>query len=104
MSTYGKMGEYNPDSVDWSQYVERLENFLVANNITRIEKKRARFLAVIGPSAYRTLRSLVMPEKLNKKSYTDLKKLLNNHYCPKPSQVVQRAKIISKFVTSKVSV
>ena len=63
MPTYGKIGEYEPDSEDWSQYVERLENFLVANNITSAEKKRVTFLAVIDPSAYMILRSLVAPEK-----------------------------------------
>ena len=92
MPTYGKIGEYKPDSEDWSKYVERLENFLVANNITSAEKKRVMFLAVIGPSAYRILQSLVAPEKPNEKSYTDLKKLLSDHYCPKPSEIIQRSK------------
>ena len=97
MPTYGKIGEYEPDSEDWSQYVERLENFLVANNITSAEKKQATFLAVIGPSAYRILRSLVAPEKPNEKSYTDLKKLLSDHYCPKPSEIVQRSKFYKRI-------
>ena len=52
MPTYGKIGEYDPDLEDWLQYMEGLENFLVANNNMSAEKKRATFLAVIGPSAY----------------------------------------------------
>ena len=67
MPTYGKIGEYDPDSEDWLQYVKRLENFLVANSITSTKKKRATFLAVIGHSAYRILQSLAMPEKPNER-------------------------------------
>ena len=56
MPTYGKIGEYSPHLEDWLQYVERLENFLVADNIMSTEKKQAMFLAqpaVIVLSVYR---------------------------------------------------
>ena len=96
MPTYGKIREYELDSKDWSQYVERLENFLVANNITNAEKKRATFLAIIGPSTYRILQSLVSPAKPNEKTYTELKKLLSDHYCPKPSEIVHRSKFYKR--------
>ena len=37
------------------------------------------------------------PEKRNKKSYTDLKKLLSDHYCPKPSEIVQQSKFYKRI-------
>ena len=96
MPTHGKIGEYEPDLENWSQYVERLENFLVVNNITNAKKKRATFLAVVGPSAYRTLQSLVSPAKPNEMTYTELKKLPSENYCPKSSEIVQRSKIYKR--------
>lgn len=33
MATYGKIWEFNPDSDDWQQYLERMEFSFVANKI-----------------------------------------------------------------------
>ena len=38
---------------EWMQYTECLRHFLTANGITDGEKKRAVFLSVIGPKAYK---------------------------------------------------
>ena len=64
----GLLGHIEPfDSVaeEWPQYVERLEQFFVANDITGEDnavKRRATFLTVVGRSAYNLLRSLIVPE------------------------------------------
>ena len=71
--------------------------FLVANGVTSADKKRATFLAVIGPSAYRLLRSLISPAKPNEKTYAELVKTPSDHYSPKPSEIVQRCKFYKRF-------
>ena len=68
---------------DWDQYVERLENFFLANDINDDAKKRAVFLSVIGPSSYKTLRNLVTPEKSADKTLAELVKVLSTHFKPK---------------------
>ena len=47
----GKISEFVPSKEDWTQYIERLEHFFVANEIDSAEKKRAVLLTVIGATA-----------------------------------------------------
>ena len=47
---------------DWDQYVERLEQYFVANGITD-EKKLAVFLTLVGARTYALLSDLVSPDK-----------------------------------------
>ena len=88
----GNIGEYEEGREDWTQYAERLDHFLAANGITDAAKKKAAFLAVIGPKAYKLLGSLVAPGKPGDKSYADVVKLMSDHHNPKPSEIVQRYK------------
>ena len=83
--------EFDPAKEDWPQYVERLEQFFIANGITD-EKKRAVFLVAVGPSTFKLLRSLIVPVKPEEKSYADLVKVLTEYYRPTPSETVQRFK------------
>ena len=57
-------------------------------------KKKAMLLTIIGPTAYRLMRSLVVPQKLDEKTFKELVELvaMKDHYCPKPSEIVQRFK------------
>ena len=67
---FGKIDQFNPDQEEWPQYVERLEQFLEANEITgeaMATKRRAIFLSVIGPAPYQLLRSLFAPTKPSEK-------------------------------------
>ena len=81
---------------DWDQYVERLENFSLANGIDDDEKKQAVFLSVIGPSMYKTLRNLVTLAKPADKTLADLVKALSTHFKLKPSEIMERFKFISR--------
>ena len=60
---FGHMGEFEEGREEWTQYAERLGHFLTANGITDGDKKRAVFLSVIGPKAYKLLGSLIAPAK-----------------------------------------
>ena len=54
----GKLEPFDADQEEWPQYVERLEQFFVANDIVgdgKAEKRRATFLSVIGPAPYKLL-------------------------------------------------
>ena len=44
----------------------------------------------MGAKTYKLVRSLVTPEDPKDNSYEDLAKLLQNHFMPKPSTIVQR--------------
>ena len=46
-----KIGEFVPSKEDWTQYIERLNNFFVTNDIDAADNKHAVLLTVIGPTA-----------------------------------------------------
>jgi len=43
-ATFGRVEEFDSKKEEWSQYMERLQHFFVANDIVDAEKKRAVFL------------------------------------------------------------
>ena len=91
-------------------YVERLEQYFAANDITINEKKRAILLSACGAATYRLIRSLVFPSKPSEKTFTELVKVVSSHHNPKPSAIMQRFKFnchirgtnesIAEYVTS----
>ena len=97
MSTFGKIEEFSPETGDWTQYTERLEQYFIANDITAAAKKRAILLSVCGPATYNLMRSLVAPKKPSEKSFEDLCKLVEDHHHPKPSLIVSRFKFNSHY-------
>ena len=100
----GRVEEFDGSRDDWQEYVERMENFFIANGIDSAEQKRAVFLLVIGPSTYKTLRNLVSPEKPGEKAYEDLVAALSKHFKPAPSEIVERFKFHSRSRKPRESV
>ena len=96
-AVFGKVEEFNSGTEDWPNYVERLNHFFKANSITTDEQKQAVFLSVIGATTYKLLRNLVSPEKPGEKSFTELVKLLSDHFNPTLSEIVQRFKFHGRF-------
>ena len=82
----------------------RLEFYLEANSITDESKKRSVLLSVIGPSAYKLVKSLVAPAKPKEKAFKELTELMTRHYNPVPSEIVQRYKFHMRFCQPMESV
>ena len=91
MPTFGKLDECN-ETEDWRHYIERVNHFFEANEITDPDKRRSIFLVCVGAKTYKLVRSLVATEDPKDKSYEYLAKLLQDHFMPKPSAIVQRFK------------
>ena len=56
------------------------------------DKKKAILLSLIGPSAYKLLRSLVSPHKPGDKTYQELVEIMKMHHNPIPLETVERHK------------
>ena len=97
MATFGQVGAFQEGQEEWKQYVERLEQYLIANGVDNAEKKRAVFLSTIGPQAYKLLSSLVAPASLSEKSYDDLVRAMTDHHSPPPSEILQRYRFHTRF-------
>lgn len=62
----GQLEQFDLNTDDWLQYVERMEQMFAANDLTgeaKAEKRRSIFLAVVGKRVYGILRSLLAPER-----------------------------------------
>ena len=77
---------------DWPTYVERLEQYLSANNVTEEKKKVAVMVTVMGAKAYSLLRNLVAPSKPADKKFSELVQTLKDHLNPKPLVIAERFK------------
>ena len=71
MALFRSIGEFNESQEPWSQYVQRLEQFLkfAANDIAD-SKKAGVFLATIGPNASHILSNLVAPRQPGEETYS----------------------------------
>lgn len=63
MSTIGSIEPFDPANPDdWDTWKERLEFFLLANDVVEPGKRRAAFISVCGKETYALLKSLLSPE------------------------------------------
>ncbi|CAN8014165.1 unnamed protein product [Ixodes persulcatus] len=95
MPTFGRIEPFEGGGEDWPSYVERLEAFFSANDVVAA-KRQAIFFSCCGAKTYALLRDLVKPAKPQDKSLDEVLSVLGNHYCPKPSAVVQRFRFNSR--------
>ena len=79
----GCMDTYNPETNDWSVYIERLDLFFETNEI-KGEKKVAVLLTVLGTKMYSLLRTIIAPEKPTDKTYAQLVGAIKSYVDPKP--------------------
>ena len=98
----GSVGEFDPASEAFTVYLERLDQFFVANNIGQCpaeataavvreasKKKVAVMISVIGKKTYSTLRDLCSPENPKEKTFEALCELLRQHFKPKRLEVAE---------------
>ena len=97
VALYGQVSTFDPETDDWTQYVERLNYNFVANGIDDATKKRAILLSVVGASTYCLIRNLVAPAKPDEMTYKQLVDLVKEHQCPAPSETVQRFKLNTRM-------
>ena len=94
--SYGNIGEFDQAVETWDSYIERMEQYFVANEVTTATKKKAILLSTCGPSTYSTIRSLATPDKPTDLKYAALLELAKKHYNPPPSVIMQRYKFNSR--------
>ena len=91
MATHGTVGEFNSTREDWVSYIERLDQYFVANGILEEgNKQRAILLSCCGAATYQLIRKLVAPNKPTDKAYAEIVDVVKAHHQPRPSTIVQR--------------
>ena len=90
MGTLGTIEFFNPSSEDWNAYYERLDQYMIANEIKEEKKIVATFLTSVSSKTYNVLRDLLAPVKPSSVKLTDLVTTLRDHYEPKPIVIAER--------------
>ena len=85
----GHLGEFCPDTEEWTHYELRLKHYFAANEIEDASKQKSVFLTCIGSVAFKQLTSLIAPASVDEKTLKVLKETLQKYYGPVPSEVVQ---------------
>ncbi|XP_060782844.1 uncharacterized protein K02A2.6 [Neoarius graeffei] len=85
----GNIDAFDNSVEEWDTYIERLEQYCVANHIEN-DRKVAVLLSVMGAKTYNLLRSLCAPQKPSAKSFKDIIKLLQDRFNPKPLVIAER--------------
>ena len=101
-AVFGKIDSFEEGKETWEHYCERLGHYFIANGIGDTEeadlnKRRSILLSVCGSRIYKLMSDLLAPNKPGTKTFAELVKLVQDHYAPKPSEIVQRYKFHNRF-------
>ncbi|KAL1444097.1 hypothetical protein MTO96_030051 [Rhipicephalus appendiculatus] len=77
---------------DFNSYVERFEHCWKVTQIEDSGLKKSAFITALGKRPYRTLKNLLLPAKLDDKSFEDLVSVLKEHYAPGSQVIADRFK------------
>ena len=89
MVSVGTIKQFNPDNESFTWYIERVQLFIVANNIPN-GKHVPVLLSVIEAQTYSLLRNLISPSLPKDKSFDEIVEDLKKHYEPKPIVIMER--------------
>jgi len=94
MPGLGKIEEFDPASTHINRYLERLEQYFIANGVPADSserfKRKAILIFVIGSKAFDVLSDLCSPEAPSEKTYGDLATILKGHFDPKKLLIAER--------------
>ena len=89
MVTYWQIQEFCPENKTIEAYLERVELYFEANNISE-DKQVAVFRNVIGGKNYTLLCNLLAPQELSERTLADLADALKTHLGPKRIVIAER--------------
>ena len=96
-TNHGTIGEFQSAQETWQSYVERLQQYFVANDVKSQEKQRAVLLSAVGPQTYQLIRNLLAPSKPTDVSFAGIVDAMQKHIQPLPSVIVQRFNFHSRI-------
>ena len=68
----GCLEPFDSSNEEWGAYMERMNEFLIANGVEDDRKKVAVLLSTVGPSTYRLLKDLLAPTLPSTKSFAEI--------------------------------
>ena len=103
MPVIGSISTFDPSVDRFDTYNELFNHFCVSNDITG-ERKKSAFLTCIGAVAYRQVKDLIIPKKVEDSSYEEIVNILSEHYKPSCIEIAERYKFFKRTQASGESV
>ena len=88
-STVPKIPQFNPDELQFDEYLCLFEANLAAYDITDEAKRKNVLIISVGSKVFSTLSDLTAPDLTSDKTYGELIDLLKAHYVTKPSHITR---------------
>jgi len=88
MAQFGKIGEFNEQGEYIENYLERLDQYFLANDI-QDGKKAALLISTVGAKPYGIMKNILAPDPPSTKNYQTLCETLKGHYAPKPNEIAE---------------
>ena len=94
MPSVSKIEEFNSATTSINRYLDRLEQYFVANSVpansAESHKRRAILISVLGANAYDVVLDPCSPIPPSEKTYAQLTTILKNHFAPKKLVIAER--------------
>ena len=90
MPTIGPLREFNDKEEEWESYIERLEQYFIANNV-EADKKVAVLISTVGANTYALMKDILAPTKPHTKTFAELTSVLKSHLSPEPITIAERS-------------
>ena len=84
MAVLGRIDSFDLKTDNITEYIERVEQYFIANDVTDEKKQTAIFLTVVGNKMYSLLKNLLAPESPAGKTVNTLSETLIDHLKPQP--------------------
>ena len=84
---HGAVSKFDGNQEEWTEYVEQLEHYFIANDIVEAKKKRA---IPVGPATFWFIKTLTLPGVPVDFTFEELVDKVRNHFNPTPSSIVKR--------------
>lgn len=82
-----KYKEFDAQTDNWDNYMDRLQFCFEANGIVLDSLKRANFYTICGSQVFDTLLALITPKKSSEVTFSEIVTVLTKHYSPKPNEI-----------------
>ena len=103
MTTIWRIESFDDAKENWETYLERAEQFFLANDIHNNHKVQT-LLNLIDGKIYTVLRDLLAPEKPTTKSFQLVVATLQEHLSPEPSEISERFRFYKRNQQERESI
>ncbi|XP_070526962.1 uncharacterized protein [Cardiocondyla obscurior] len=82
--------DFDIDKDDWKRFIDRIEQYFIANDIIEAAKKRSILLSKVNAATHDVIDKICKPNKPREKTYEELIKIVKDYLKPPASYLIHR--------------